>query len=359
MNNQFRIKNSRNEQATVWSIGNNTYFCSIKWDDEASTMTASKSAVDSLVEYGEWTIVQEDKLPNKFKFVTDVCEDHDGNVYTCSMPEDVNGRAIITWKGSDGYVQDTTYGFSAVQRLVKGGKWKIIEEDSLPDTFKFTYQDNDTIFTASPCKTDQDCFQIDWESNIDGFGTQCSKDAAKKFVDGGAWKIVVGDEDEQEPDLMNYLYEIIRSGKDDEDNKNSKEFVPTSFKYRHVDYPEQIGTFTATSPTTGIVTYDNQEGPCTYWDSKQAENFVQRGVWRVIPPSEYVEDFDEALDNADIIRLISDFTASSDHYFVIEKGQLNVYHGDNSIPYTCENEDDIVTVMNAIETLDNYMGDKH
>lgn len=347
-NNSFRIKNSRNEQATIWPIGNNTYFCSIKWDDRDSTMTVSKNAVDSLVECGEWNIVQEDKLsnlPDTFKFVTDVCEDHDGNVYTCTILKDFS-HPRITW--------------------------------------------------------------IDEDGNRQISGSYC-KDTIQKYIENGTWKILE-EEDEQEPDLMNYLYEIIRSGKDDdkvvEDNQEQephinklvndlekyihcmsyndsyfgepegflkqtvrkmkyvvdeegyadedKEFVPTSFKYRHVDYPEQIGTFTATSPTTGIVTYDNQEGPCTYWDSKQAENFVQRGVWRVIPPSEYVEDFDEALDNADIIRLISDFTASSDHYFVIEKGQLNVYHGDNSIPYTCENEDEIVTVMNAIETLDGY-----
>ena len=220
-NNSFRIKNSRNEQATIWPIGNNTYFCSIKWDDRDSTMTVSKNAVDSLVECGEWNIVQEDKLsnlPDTFKFVTDVCEDHDGNVYTCTILKDFS-HPRITW--------------------------------------------------------------IDEDGNRQISGSYC-KDTIQKYIENGTWKIVE-EEDEQEPDLMNYLYEIIRSG--------------------------------------GSVSDEEEQS---------------------------------AQDSSDILRLISDFTASSNHYFVIEKGQMNIYHADNSIPYTCENGDDIVTVMGAIETLDGY-----
>jgi len=287
MNNQIRIKNSRNEYATIWPIGDNPYFYSVKWDYENASGTYCKGLVDDAIRDGEWNIVRESKLPSTFNFVTKVREDTDGNVYTCKVPEDDATNVLVTWKGKYG------------DRCCNG-----------------------------------------YYSKID----------ALEFVENGAWKIIEEPEDEQEPDLMNYLYEIVKM------RNEEKEFVPHSFKYYHVEHPETIGTFTAIAPDKGIVTYNDATDTLTYWDSKWAEKHISEGTWVVIPSSEYVKDYDEDA-NPDIMRIIADFTASSKHFFAIENGKYNVYRRGQDYPFTCENADEIMSAMNAIEVLDSFTGE--
>lgn len=71
MTKSFRIKNSEPEHATIWPIGTGNHY-HIHWEEANEDTTYTKQQVESALERGVWTKIEDEpseSLPRTFKFV--------------------------------------------------------------------------------------------------------------------------------------------------------------------------------------------------------------------------------------------------------------------------------------------------
>ena len=116
MTKSIRIKNSKGDKATIWPVGVHHY--SVKWDNEQVTHTIASSQVDKSFYYGSWEEIENDELPDTFKFTVD------GGTYDSYNAVKKGDKYIVSWGGC--YAM--TYDIALVKRYIEKGDWKIIEE---------------------------------------------------------------------------------------------------------------------------------------------------------------------------------------------------------------------------------------
>lgn len=124
-NKSFRIKNDEPEHATIWPIGTGEYF-HVHWEEADEDTTYTKHRVESALERGTWTKLEEPK-PKKsfsgtFKFKVKDCPEHDSEVYTYVKSEfDDN----IFWDEFH-----TRYELDEIRTLIENGDWIVVPEES-------------------------------------------------------------------------------------------------------------------------------------------------------------------------------------------------------------------------------------
>lgn len=121
MTKSIRIKNSNNnnEKATIQPIGE--FYCNVTWDDEpAKNFQVAKHQVDDLLANGSWIEIDDNELPDSFKFIVEnVLQDF----FVATKREN---NYHVTWNES---ISGACYSVEEVEHHIEAGNWKIIKDD--------------------------------------------------------------------------------------------------------------------------------------------------------------------------------------------------------------------------------------
>lgn len=276
MTKSIRIKNMHNQKATVWPIGEFLY--NVRWDDDiVNNFRVAKHNVDEMLAKGQWTEIDDNDLPDTFKFTV---EDGLQDFYVATKQ---GNNYHITWDVSD---TGTYYSVDNVERHVETGNWKIIE---------------DRIIT----------FCEGYSNNLHNNEEVIYTDYLEKLVnDLVQWQSCMSYNDSYFGEPEGFLKKTIRQ-------------MAHEMNQPKETYKENWATTT------------------TY---HQGEKIMHEDELLVCTDGE----------EQDILERIQQFTFCTGHTVMIDGGSFEVYREDEDVPYTTDCEHCLLDIMKAIEVLDEH-----